>query len=1142
VQKFNVPSDPTEPVSFELMFGGNVNKTKVEEAKPEAERNICPIDPGDICQASAEGAGQGQFGGWAAGSFIAIDPSPSDVVYVGDRERIQKFNTEGHYLGDVLDPDEVLKQGIVQSLAIDPNSDALYLSFAPKAGIFKLDATSGEELTCEPEAHNPTALAVGPQGELYAVKGSILKTPETPREAVRFDSACGGDELLFGKEFSFTVGENQFSANPTGIATSTACGLTGVDLFFTNPNGSDSFAGLYGPPPDPDICPPPPEPPLITDQFATSVAGSSATVGAEINPRFWPDAIYFVQYGTGECSAGGCEETAPVALTEDVLSAPVATKDVFLAGLAPATTYHYRFVAQSSGGGPVLGVGGGTETGPGEFQLIGEESTFTTFGSPLPPMGDCPNQVFRGGLAASLPDCRAYELVSPLDKENGDIDTSEPLQLAAPDGNRATYSSLRSFGDPQSAPLLSQYLASRDPAAGWRTHSISPPRNSIAFYPPGASANKVQFKAFSEDLCESWLLQDNEVALAPSPPSGVANVYRRVDRDCSTEGYDLLTPVAPPGFDFKDEFPASTYIPTTQGRSADGSRTLLRIDAELTADACKEIDAGGSAKGIFQLYLHSPGPEPGGELHLVSILPSGEAACVHASAGTAQGLLGVADEDSVLNAISADGSRVFWSTDAGPKKEIASFEGQDQPGPLYVRLNPEGEPSASGECYDAAAGQACTIQISAAANALFRGADSSGETAIYTASGGLYEFDVASEASTPIATEGVAGLMGMSADMGRVYFVSTNVLPGAGPNGLGDEAVAGEPNLYLHEHGAGESFVATLSDLDANQAGTSNAPPIPTSTRPDRRTARVSADGLHAAFTSDAPLTDYDNADAVSGEPDAEVYLYDAVPGGGVGELRCVSCNPGRARPRGRKVWDSGSTQPGRWVAAQIPGWPYQLQSSRALVEGGGRLFFESTDALVPRDTNGKQDVYEWERAGSPEQCQGLGAETYVPSADGCLSLISAGKGVDDSQFVDASASGDDVFFTTGTGLLPEDFGLVDVYDARVNGGFPPPVEPAPPCEGEACQPYPDPPQTKTPGSSSFDGPGNLPADCAGPARRAKGLAKRAKALRQAARDSGADAAQKRRQAARLARKAKSLQASARRCRAQGKRASGGTL
>ncbi len=63
--------------------------------------------------------------------------------------------------------------------------------------------------------------------------------------------------------------------------------------------------------------------------------------------------------------------------------------------------------------------------------------------------------------------------------------------------------------------------------------------------------------------------------------------------------------------------------------------------------------------------------------------------------------------------------------------------------------------------------------------------------------------------------------------------------------------------------------------------------------------------GGYVAFMSNSPLTGYDNRDAVSGQRDEEVFLYDAASN----HLVCASCNPTGARPVG--VFDQGETTTG---------------------------------------------------------------------------------------------------------------------------------------------------------------------------------------------------------------------------------------
>jgi hypothetical protein len=86
--------------------------------------------------------------------------------------------------------------------------------------------------------------------------------------------------------------------------------------------------------------------------------------------------------------------------------------------------------------------------------------------------------------------------------------------------------------------------------------------------------------------------------------------------------------------------------------------------------------------------------------------------------------------------------------------------------------------------------------------------------------------------------------------------------------------------------------------------------------------------------------------------------------------------------------------------------------------------------------------------------------------------LISGGESSSFSWFVDASSNGNDVFFDTRQQLTPEDrVGKFELYDARVDGGFP---HPSLACTGTGCQGIPpSSPQFATPASATFGGGGN---------------------------------------------------------------------
>jgi hypothetical protein len=205
----------------------------------------------------------------------------------------------------------------------------------------------------------------------------------------------------------------------------------------------------------------------------------------------------------------------------------------------------------------------------------------------------------------------------------------------------------------------------------------------------------------------------------------------------------------------------------------------------------------------------------------------------------------------------------------------------------------------------------------------------------------------------------------------------------------------------------------------------------------------VTADGTRLAFESVMSLTGYDNTDVNTGSADTEVFLYDAV----ANHLICTSCNPSGARPLGSSLL----------TPLEAFGEQDRLEGHRPhyLSEDGSWLFFNSFDALSPRDTNGREDVYEYE-----------GGHVY---------LISGGTDSENSQFADASASGGDVFFTTAQPLVAQDRDpRLDLYDARVGGGFPSPVVPAP-CAGEGCRlGAVAPGALSVPGSATFSGVGNL--------------------------------------------------------------------
>ena len=1041
VQKFNSDGE------FLLMFGGDVNKTKVEEGAPQAQRNVCPVDPDDICQAGTSGGGQSQFAG-TGGNYIAYSPVENTIL-VGDEDGIQVFNLDGSFKREIPFEGELAMFAgeAVNALAVDDDGN-IYFSLAGLEDVYKLSAAGvplapGKPGESKFDVGNPLGVAVDTDGIVYVVDDPPLIAPQLEARMLMFDPA--GNKLLP------TAGEEEaeeffpyippLGPSLNGVATNICPGSEVPGNVYLSYFGvfapPVSYVNAYGTPPI-GCEPPPPREPEIADQFATSVGREEATVRARINPLFWPDATYYVEYGAGKCSEGGCPLKAPASpqlLTGKSINAVLTTAGVALDDLAPATIYHYRFVAQSGGGGPVFGVDPDGREGPEKATFeAGLEGAFRT----LPGPGDrplCPNRALRLGAAADLPDCRGYELVSPLDKGNGDVALWQgrnalppfffELHQSAPSGNRFTYTSAFAFADPQSAPFVSQYLAERGPG-GWGSEALSPPRTE----PPVEATTLLggEFHGFSEDLCQSWIRHYSVAPLAPGAIEKYPNIYRR--QGCSRPpAYEALTTEKPP-----NRPPSKYFELRVQGASADGTHSIFTANDDLLPDA-------PTLPGEQDLLLYE---HTGGGLRFVCYLPDGTPVNQTCAAGTVAGT-GGGSSSSVHNAISADGSRIFWSHYVGTPG-IGDQAGA--PGPIYVRI-------------DGTETKKVSTTVAPDPAWYWTAADDGSKVLFEFASGPrkdeLYELDVDTETPTLIAKE-VEGPLGASEDASRIYLASKEDLDGVGPG------TAGEHNLYLYDATGAGSFTFVM-ELAGEDIGGTISEPAPVDELPFQRAGRISPDGLHATFVSSVSPTPggFDNRDANSGEPAQEVYLYDAVEK----ELRCLSCNRTGARPTGE---DIGGNSP-FWAAARLQGWEMLLHAPRVLSDDGTRVFFESFEALVPRDTNSNWDVYQWEEEGKGT-CK-ASSETFSEDSGGCVDLISSGTSTAKSTFLDADPSGDNIFFSTQSSLVKADYGLNDVYVARVGGGFPEP-RPQAECEGEACQSPPPPPPEVTPSTELSQGDGNV--------------------------------------------------------------------
>lgn len=755
---------------------------------------------------------------------------------------------------------------------------------------------------------------------------------------------------------------------------------------------------------------PPQVPPSIDSESVSSLGVTDATVRAEISPHFL-ETTYYVQYGTDTSYSLGDVPVPPGTVLGGGEVQTDQPASVTLSGLTPGTLYHYRFLAQSKGG-----------------TTIGADQTFTTFPS---------------GAAVGLPDGRVYEQVSSMKKAGNEagIETSGSGEVgfaygvASADGEHVVYKQVGPSGETHSGTDFYS-VSSRDATAGWNVSAVLPPgcgvngSNFLNEIPhsvePSADFSRFVFAAggaFGAGDCEegTW-------AVYRTPPGA------------SEPEFWLSRPTIP-----SPKRPGATARMVVIGDSPSLSTVYFAYPGTLVPeDASRAPHVGEfestSAFGLYEwndgklgsagILPNEPG-EPGykpekssaeGEPDPYGVVP----------AATVGETTDPAPEPSQLdNEVSQDGSKIFF---VSPEPERAGEAGT--PTELYVREHH---------------------------------ADASPTTALVSRDE-LKGGEPAPGAGAETAVTPVNGprspYLFASPDGSRAFFASTDQLTSTAPAGA---AVKGyefnvDSNELLYLPGFGEPASAPFSTILASShdgssfifenpstkqvelwqrplGGPETVTEIASYSTPSSPTftARAVKHGGLTAYVlqTNAVLSGGFNNSAAG----RQIYRY--VPGE---KLACVSCAPAGTV--------QSSTQPLTW--------------GRVVADEGARIFFGTAEKLLASAKNGVEDVYEWEQVGTGS-CH---AEEHE---GGCLHLISSGVSPDPSFLIDSSESGNDVLFATRDGLVKGDTDeSYDVYDARVDGGFP---EPAPPAEClGSCRTPTAPPPLAAPLTTVLGPSGNLTA------------------------------------------------------------------
>jgi hypothetical protein len=848
--------------------------------------------------------------------------------------------------------------------------------------------------------------------------------------------------------------------------------------------------------------------PKIENATVADVGSSTATATADIDPG-GVETCFVVEYGPttayGQYTPRQCvgEGQEPVPVKAD------------LAGLQPNSTDHFGVVASNGLGVEASGdVAFSTFAVPSSVLPDGRVDELVS----EPPVGQTGEAYVPQGMLAGLDYFGAHGLETP-----------RPF-VAGADGEAVTY-----LGDPPpregnsrvGLSLGNQFVARHLTGGGWIHVDLEP------------SAYRNDYVALASDL--SVGITQAPSALVTAVPEGYSSLYRRAigwtpgdagSFEALLGSFEPTLTTIPEGrspaeYGSVNEGKATVQVEFGGGNSGSAG---VPVDSHLLFEASARLPSAPEAPEVTTLE-NNLYDSVGGRLYLVNVLPSGRAqpnATFGRQGPSNSGPL----SPETSNAISADGSRIFWSAVEAVERVEGPYEGglaapghkrvEERPRALYVRENdtmPEGE---GGECEPS---RACTVRIDLPESGVrqvgvcaskpkecehpeFWTATSDGSRVFFTdqqrltsdatAEAGrpdLYEYDLEApegeqltDLSVPVPSvtgacplglpgggcgQGeVQGVVGVSEDGLYVYFVADGVLS-EGANAEGREPVSGEPNLYIRQED-GTTFIATLAvgDGDFTEAYGSNGGDWQAD--PGHRTAEVTPDGQSVVFMSRRPLTGYDS---VVGETSlAEVFVYDA----DTRRLNCVSCNPSGERPTddiypefaqdiGREHGEHGAGGTNVWGSFVPVSESLDDYQPRVVSEDGGRVFFDSLEPLVPQDKNGFLDVYEWEAPGEGS-CTALAAS---PVTGGCTYLLSGGLDPENSYLVDASASGSNVFFVSRAQLekgVPG--GYDELYDARV-GGVVPPEEVR--CSGAACQGAPPaPPSFATPPSVTFNGIGNF--------------------------------------------------------------------
>ena len=802
------------------------------------------------------------------------------------------------------------------------------------------------------------------------------------------------------------VGPDQ-QASGTQSISSDIVGIVPGNTYHYRVVATNSFGTSYGE----DVTFEAPEIPSIVSQSVSNVTATSADLNATINPHN-SATTYRFEYGPTP-SYGLSAPIPDGALSASNTAEPVS---VHLSDLTPHVVYHFQVVATNDYGTAKSG-----------------DLSFNFY----PP--NCPNETVRQQTnAASLPDCRAYELVTPEDAGTVVIFSGPtPQSPTATSPSRTTFAGLfgaiPGAGNPPNT--RGDLYLSRRTSTGWKTRYVGLPA-TMTQWSGGPPWNLAYWNSY-------YAMNFEDVLTNPSMSQiGIwdrgyyycnVNDYATCQTDGSGEGAFGLPDVP------KGHSDAPYVVDTTTGTITDrwptNAATVPYGDKFVGhTDASADMSHFVFTSNIPFVPGGLPGSSPPGQA-----IPGGNPGDMYDN-DIASGTLSIVSRDSNNNPLeampvetSSDGSHILMTV--GGASEPGTFAKTSGPGKLYMRVD-------DAMTYDIAAGHAVQyVDMTPDGSKVYftSGEDLTSDDSDKDTSKDLYMWSESTPSALTLISKGNDGISGYSdscsaswttkCNVGIITFSGrtiydlqyTDASAGAGGSPLfedivapangdiyflspeqldGDYGVPGAENLYDYRGGELQ-FVTALTPGSTVCAHAREGQVGCSATAVARM--EISPDDSHMAFLTTSQVTNYDNAGH------SEIYLYTPA----TGDLRCTSCLPNGEPPS----MDVTASHDGRFMTDD------------------GRTFFNTDEQLVPQDTNQSTDVYE-----------------YV---DGRPQLISSGTAPANNSFglstlfsvvglTGVSADGTDVYFSTTDTLVKQDRNgnNVKIYDARTGGGIafvPPP-------------------------------------------------------------------------------------------------------